>query len=121
MAVWLVNVLAVCDTEQYWNQLGNLGVGDFRLTAVRRGALLTSALLLSLAVPAEAQIFWPSERGDVVRVERKRTRYAHQRAPKVAEVAKETSKPVGPAILAISIDKQQLKIYDNNGVFAESP
>lgn len=91
------------------------------VTAIRRGALLTTALLFSLAVPAEAQVFWPSERGDVIRVERKKVRYARQRAPKVVETVKDTSKPVGPPVIAISIDKQQLKIYDNNGVFAESP
>lgn len=91
------------------------------LTAIRSGTLLTTALLLGLAVPAEAQFFWPDERPDPVRVERKRVHYARQRAPKAAEVVKETSKPAGPVIIAISIEKQQLKIYDNNGVFAESP
>ena len=96
-------------------------MGDIRLTAVRRGALFTSTLLLSLAVPAEAQIFWPSERAANVRVERKKIRYARQRVPKLAEAAKETSKPVGPVTISISIDRQQMKLYDNNGVYAESP
>ena len=91
------------------------------VSAIRIGALLTTALLLSLATSAEAEIFWPSERGDNVRVERKRIRYARQRAPKVAEAVKETSKPVGPVIISISIEKQQMKLYDNNGVYAESP
>ncbi|MBI3700681.1 MAG: L,D-transpeptidase [Afipia sp.] len=98
-----------------------LGVGYFRLTANRRDALLTTALLLSLAAPAEAQVFWPSERSDAVRVERKRVVHrARQSAPKV-EAVKDTTKPVGPVIINISIEKQQLKIYDDNGVFAESP
>ena len=96
-------------------------MGDIRLTTVRHGALLGTALILSLAVPAEAQIFWPSQRAEAVRVERKKIRYARQRTPKVTEVAKETSKPVGATFISISIDKQQLKIYDNNGVYAESP
>ena len=95
-------------------------MGDIRLTAVRRGALLTTALLLSLSVPAEAQIFWPSERAANARVERKKIRYARQRAPKV-EAVKDTSKPVGPVLISISIEKQQMKLYDNNGVYAESP
>ncbi len=35
---------------------------------------------------------------------------------------KETgAKPQGPLIIAISIDRQQLKIYDSNGFFAEAP
>jgi lipoprotein-anchoring transpeptidase ErfK/SrfK len=35
---------------------------------------------------------------------------------------KETgAKPQGPLIIAISIDKQKVRIYDSNGLFAESP
>ena len=102
-------------------------MGDIRLAAIRRGALLTSAFilpsafLLGLAAPAHAQFFWSGERAETVRVERKKIRHARQRAPKVAEVAKDTSKPVGPVVISISIEKQQLKLYDNNGVYAESP
>ncbi len=33
----------------------------------------------------------------------------------------EATKPQGPLIVAISINQQRLKIYDANGVFAESP
>ncbi len=95
-------------------------MNDFRLTAIRSGALLTTALLVSLALPAEAQTFWPSERAANARIEKKKIRTARQRAPKVVAV-KETSKPVGPVLISISIDKQQLKLYDNNGVYAESP
>ena len=34
---------------------------------------------------------------------------------------KESAKPQGPLIIAISIDQQNLKIYDANGFFAETP
>jgi hypothetical protein len=34
---------------------------------------------------------------------------------------RESSRPQGPLIIAISINQQRLKIYDANGVFAESP
>ncbi len=34
---------------------------------------------------------------------------------------KESAKPQGPVIIAISIEKQNLKIYDANGFFAEAP
>ena len=34
---------------------------------------------------------------------------------------KESAKPQGPLIIAISIDKQRLKVYDANGFFAEAP
>jgi lipoprotein-anchoring transpeptidase ErfK/SrfK len=38
-----------------------------------------------------------------------------------AAAAKETAKPQGPLIIAISIDRQSLKVYDANGFFAETP
>jgi lipoprotein-anchoring transpeptidase ErfK/SrfK len=55
-----------------------------------------------------------------------RQRPAHRRAkrsyPKIAsEPKKDSPKPEGPLIIAISIDKQRLKIFDANGVWAESP
>lgn len=34
---------------------------------------------------------------------------------------KENARPVGPLVIAISVDQQRLKIYDANGLFAESP
>ncbi len=34
---------------------------------------------------------------------------------------KESAKPQGPLVIAISIEKQHLKIYDANGLFAEAP
>jgi len=33
----------------------------------------------------------------------------------------ETSKPQGPLIIAISIDQQKLRVYDANGIYAETP
>jgi len=45
------------------------------------------------------------------------------RRPSKAEAAhKETNaKPQGPLIIAVSIDQQKVRIYDSNGLFAESP
>jgi hypothetical protein len=34
---------------------------------------------------------------------------------------KEAAKPQGPVTIAVSISKQQLKVYDANGLFAEAP
>ncbi|MGJ4956196.1 L,D-transpeptidase family protein [Bradyrhizobium sp. HKCCYLRH2015] len=34
---------------------------------------------------------------------------------------KEAAKPQGPVTIAVSINKQQLKVYDANGLFAEAP
>jgi hypothetical protein len=36
-------------------------------------------------------------------------------------VAKESYRPQGPLIIAISIERQSLRIYDANGLFAETP
>ena len=37
------------------------------------------------------------------------------------DAEKESAKPQGPLIIAISIEKQKLRIYDANGFFAETP
>jgi hypothetical protein len=42
-------------------------------------------------------------------------------AKKTDTIGKESAKPQGPLIIAISIEKQNLRIYDANGFFAESP
>src|ERR1044072_148285 len=44
-----------------------------------------------------------------------------KRIAKHEDVAKDSRKPQGPLIIAISIEKQVLKIYDANGDFAETP
>ena len=42
--------------------------------------------------------------------------------PKKAVVEKETfAKPLGPLIIAISIEQQKVRVFDANGFFAESP
>ena len=52
--------------------------------------------------------------------QRKRARRAIDKKTEKAE--KETgAKPVGPLIIAISIEKQRVRVYDANGFFAESP
>ena len=40
---------------------------------------------------------------------------------KKTEPEKESTKPQGPVIISISIDQQKLRLYDANGLFAESP
>jgi lipoprotein-anchoring transpeptidase ErfK/SrfK len=53
----------------------------------------------------------------------KRQRNARKKsAGKSVAAEKETgAKPQGPLIIAISIDKQKVRVYDSNGLFAESP
>jgi hypothetical protein len=77
------------------------------------------------AMPAQAQIFWPtgptadySEPPRQIEPRRPRVIRSRQKLP---DAPKETAKPVGPIVIAISIEKQQLKLYDQNGLFAETP
>jgi len=78
------------------------------------------------ALPANAQIFWPNDPGENFyeqprRFEQRRPRVVRHKTPKLPDAPRDTAKPQGPIIIAISIDNQHLKIYDSNGVFAESP
>ena len=50
-----------------------------------------------------------------------RQKPAPQSGKKIETAEKESAKPQGPLIIAISIDKQNVKIYDANGFFAEAP
>ena len=80
-------------------------------------------------MPAEAQMFWPMGPADEYgqphfeqepRIERRRPRPVRTRQ-KLPDAPKDTAKPRGPIVIAISIEKQELKLYDQNGLFAESP
>jgi hypothetical protein len=91
-----------------------------------RIAVVAAAGFVGAAQPATAAPsgFWPDYYEPYVpprpvfsRV-RKPLKY---RLPKHDDVAKDSRKPQGPLILAISIEKQNLKLYDANGLFAETP
>ena len=91
-----------------------------------RAALLAMAVLVA-APPAQAAIFW-SDADPMVMSEPaplaapKRQKRPRRVGPaKMATQAKEVAKPQGPLVIAISIDRQTLKVYDANGLYAESP
>ena len=47
---------------------------------------------------------------------------ARRPSAKTEAAVKETNaKPQGPLIIAVSIDQQKVRVYDANGLFAESP
>ncbi len=89
-------------------------------------AVLAVSAIISGASPAEAatSIFWPDyyQPAPPPRIApphiRKSTRH---RALPGEDVAKDARKPQGPLVIAISIDRQILRIYDANGYFAETP
>jgi hypothetical protein len=82
-------------------------------------------LAAGFALPAKAQVYWPMDPGPEYyepqpRIEHRRPRVTRSRQ-KLPDAPKNTAKPVGPIVIAISIEKQELKLYDQNGLFAETP
>jgi L,D-transpeptidase-like protein len=76
------------------------------------------------AAPADAAAFW----ADFYPAYSQEAPFMPQRARKLRrhsirseQPRRKTAKPQGPLIIAISINKQTMKIYDANGLFAETP
>jgi hypothetical protein len=90
---------------------------------------LAAAGIAGAASPVEAapSIFWPVypdyyEPYPQPRVAPPRVRKSIKKhVAKTQDVANDVRKPQGPVIIAISIEKQVLRIYDANGTFAETP
>ncbi|HUN98271.1 MAG TPA: L,D-transpeptidase family protein, partial [Bradyrhizobium sp.] len=94
---------------------------------ILRIAALAAAGVFLVAAPARAEGFWSDDNyyryyePERILLPRVRHSYHHREAKKQIRPAKEAAKPQGPLIIAISINKQHLKIYDENGLFAETP
>src|SRR6266436_3730048 len=92
-----------------------------------RIAVLTAAGAIGSASHAEAALYyWPNyDPGYYYRPEpivpQQRQKPRHRQAKKTRAPENESAKPQGPLIIAISIDRQNLKLYDANGFFAETP
>ena len=91
-----------------------------------RIAVLTAAGAVGATSQAEAALYYWSDSdsgysrpGQQAPQRRQKTR--HHQARKIEAPEKESAKPQGPLVIAISIDKQNVKIYDANGFFAEAP
>ncbi len=115
-------ILSAVGADVKTADLGSKRVGFWQI------AVLTAAGTLGAASQADAALFYyqdsepgysrptPSAQPRRQRNSRKNSAGKHEAA------AKETgAKPQGPLIIAISIDKQKVRIYDSNGLFAESP
>ncbi|MCP3469546.1 L,D-transpeptidase family protein [Bradyrhizobium sp. CCGUVB1N3] len=94
-----------------------------------RVAILTAAGAIGTTTHAEAAMYYWSDYTDgsyyhqpQPRIERAKPR-KRGAVPGKKEIAeKETgAKPQGPLVIAISVDRQRVTVYDSNGVFAESP
>ena len=104
--------------------VGGRGVGTGRLW---RFALLTLAAAIGTASEADAAVYyWSGYDPSYYYYQpaptiQRRPRVPRYQAKKIEAPEKESTKPQGPLIIAISIEKQSLKIYDANGFFAETP
>jgi lipoprotein-anchoring transpeptidase ErfK/SrfK len=90
-------------------------------------AILTAAGTIGAASQADAALYYWQDsdpgyyRPDPMAQPRRQKVRRHQ-ARKGEVTEKETgAKPQGPLIIAVSIEKQKVRIYDSNGFFAESP
>jgi lipoprotein-anchoring transpeptidase ErfK/SrfK len=90
-------------------------------------------VMIGTCPPAKAQVFWQDPYPDAyapdiyiddapptpVARRQPHRRHRHLTQPRVA--ANPARKPRGPLIIAISINRQTMKVYDANGFFAETP
>ncbi len=90
-----------------------------------RVVVLAAAGAIGASSQAEAALYWSdfdsgfSQPRPTVTQRRQKPRL--RQGKKIAAPHKEAGKPQGPLIIAISIQKQNLKIYDAKGFFAETP
>ncbi len=102
------------------------GQRDLVAGGLWRLAVLTAAGSLGAASQAQAaRYYWYDNEAGYYRPEptvpHRRPKPARHQARKLEAPEKETAKPQGPLIISVSIDHQNLKIYDDNGLFAEAP
>jgi lipoprotein-anchoring transpeptidase ErfK/SrfK len=90
-------------------------------------AILTAAGTIGAVSHADAALYyWQDSDPGFYRpappIQPRRQRTPRRSTAKTVAAQKETSaKPQGPLIIAVSIDKQKVRIFDDNGVFAEAP
>jgi lipoprotein-anchoring transpeptidase ErfK/SrfK len=89
-------------------------------------AVVTAAGTIGTASYAQAALYyWSESDGGYARpgppVQPPRQRPQRHQAKKTEAPEKEGSKPQGPLIISISIDKQRMRVYDANGFYAETP
>ena len=92
---------------------------------VWRIAALATAGAIGVTSQAEAALYWTGSEPGLSQPDpaaQARKPKARKHVAKKGEMPeKESSKPQGPVIISISIDQQKLRIYDANGLFAETP
>jgi lipoprotein-anchoring transpeptidase ErfK/SrfK len=89
-------------------------------------AVLTASIAVGMASQASAATYyWSDSEPGIASPDRtappRRPKPRHNLEKVSKTTAKEPSKPQGPLILAVSVNKQQVKVYDANGLFTQAP
>ena len=89
-------------------------------------AILTGACTIAAAPRADAALFYwqdsdPSYYRPVFPTQPRKQKIRRPSAKTEAAHKETSAKPHGPLIIAISIEQQKVRVYDSNGLFAESP
>jgi lipoprotein-anchoring transpeptidase ErfK/SrfK len=100
-----------------------------RAAATRRfycAAVVSASITVGVnsQAAAAAYYYWTDSDPGIYRPERpapQRRQKPHHNQAKTSAAEKEASKPQGSLIVAVSVNRQQVKIYDANGVFAQAP
>src|SRR6516162_7099321 len=100
-------------------------IADVATPRIWKVAVLTVAGAIGTAPRADATLYYYSDPGSYYQQEvqpPRKPQRARRAAPKKNVVVKDTTvHPQMPLVIAVSIQKQQVKIYDANGFFAEAP
>jgi lipoprotein-anchoring transpeptidase ErfK/SrfK len=90
-------------------------------------AMLTAAGTLVAVPPADAaaQFYWqdsdPGYDRPAPTAQPRKPKVRRASAKTKATIKETNAKPHGPLIIAVSIEQQKVRVYDSNGLFAESP
>lgn len=139
-----MNVLGVSDTKFQmdsrkfgvhafqWSGVAVSNGGFLRSTKIS-GGLLRIALVtiagVAFVAPAKAGFFWSDDDPMMPRIMMEpEPQDTPKRPPRptrpvktAREFVREHAKPVGPLVISISLERQSLRVYDANGLFAETP
>jgi lipoprotein-anchoring transpeptidase ErfK/SrfK len=116
-------------TSMSTGKLEPLKAQDRSSRSLWRMAVLAAAGAIGIACQAEATVYWPdSDPGffqpaaeTVSPAPRKKPIRRGQPPNAIETPGKQAAKPHGALVIAISINQQNMKIYDANGFFAETP
>jgi lipoprotein-anchoring transpeptidase ErfK/SrfK len=88
-------------------------------------ALATATAAVGMTSPSEAAIYW-QDTGPATTQPAPKAPAGHPKSRRRGDkksdvVVNDAAKPHGPLVISISIAQQKLRIYDANGLFAETP